>query len=50
MYIGDFYYNGNELSRTFSDNFFVVDGYTEPGEDQGLIRPVYRLVSKSFTY
>lgn len=36
---GDFYYNGNELSRTFSDNFFVVDGYTEPGEDQGLIRP-----------
>lgn len=36
---GDFYYNGNELNRTFDNNFFVVDGYTEPGEDQGLIKP-----------
>lgn len=36
---GDFYYNGDQLGRTFSNDFFVIDGYTEPGEDQGLIRP-----------
>ena len=36
---GDFYYNGGELNRNFDNNFFVVDGYTEPGEDQGLIKP-----------
>ena len=36
---GDFYKNNIQLGRTFSNNFFVIDGYTEPGEDQGLIRP-----------
>lgn len=36
---GDFYLNGSDLGRTFDNNFFVIDGYTEPGEDQGLIRP-----------
>jgi hypothetical protein len=36
---GDFYYNTEQVGRTFSNNFFVIDGYTEPGEAQGLIRP-----------
>jgi hypothetical protein len=36
---GDFYYNREQVGRTFSNNFFVIDGYTEPGEEQGLIRP-----------
>jgi hypothetical protein len=36
---GDFYHNAVQLGRTFSNDFFVIDGYTEPGEDQGLIRP-----------
>ena len=36
---GDFYYNGGQIGRTFSNNFFVIDGYTEPGEAQGLISP-----------
>ena len=33
---GDFYSNGEPQGRTFSETFFVIDGYTEPRETQSL--------------
>lgn len=36
---GDFVKNGQEVGRNFSTTFYILDGYTEPGEEQGLIKP-----------